>query len=366
MITDLDGDLYDARSGSGGVDATRMAVEDFGGKVLGRAVVVDARNDHNKPGEVKALAESAFDAGADLLMDVQNSPIAIAASKVAAERHRLAIVTLAATPALTRGACSRYTYHYSFDAPAIAAATANSIASLPDGKRWAAVVADANFGRGAVAAFRPHIVAQGGSVLQTFVVPIGASDMTATLKDAQALKPDVIGVFSAGADADEKVSQVNAAGAPAHLTTALLYLSDIDRVRGGYAGVRGTVPWYWDMDDRARAWADRFAAAHGGLRPTAAQAADYSATTQWLEAVQAAGTTDADAVVKTLDGHSFDDMFARHATWRASDHMVIHDLYVVDVLPPAKLPEPHAWLKIVETVPAARAFPAQDGGTCKL
>lgn len=370
VITDLDGDLYDARSGSGGVDATRMAVEDFGGRVLGRPVVVDARDDHNRPDLVKALAEGAFDAGADLLMDVQNSPIAIAASKVAAERHRLAIVTLAATPALTRGACNKYTYHYSFDAPAIAAATADSVAKLPDGKRWAAVVADAGFGRGAVAAFAPHIAAQGGAVVGSFVVPVGAGDITPTLKDVEALKPDVVGVFSAGADADEKVSQVNAAGrsagSPAHLTTALLYLSDVDRVKGGYAGVRATVPWYWDMDDRARAWADRFAAAHGGLRPTAAQAADYSATTQWLEAVAAAGTTDADAVVKTLDGRTFDDMFARHATWRASDHMVTHDLYVVDVLPPARLRAPHAWFSVVETVPAARAFPAGEAGACRF
>lgn len=366
VITDLDGDLYDARSGAGGIDATRMAVADFGGAVLGRPIVVDARNDHNKPEGVKALAEGAYDAGADLLMDVQNSPIAIAASKVAAERHRLAIVTLAATPALTRGACNRYTYHYSFDAPAIAAATAHSLARLPDGKRWAAVVADANFGRSALAAFTPSITADGGSVLQSYVVPVGAPDLTATLDDARALKPDVVGVFSAGADADHKVSQVNAAGAPAHLTTALLYLSDVDRVKDGYAGVRATVPWYWDMDAEARAWADRFAAAHGGLRPTAAQAADYSATSQWLQAVRAAGTTDADAVVKVLDGHTFDDMFARHATWRAEDHMVTHDLYVVDVLPSAQLRAPHAWFRVVETVPAAQAFPMAEAAACKL
>ncbi len=103
----------------------------------------------NKPDQVKALAEGAIDAGADLLMDVQASPTAMAASKVAAERHRLAIVTLAATPVLTRSACNTYTYHCSFDAPAIAAATANSVASLPDGTRWGAVVADAGLGRSA-------------------------------------------------------------------------------------------------------------------------------------------------------------------------------------------------------------------------
>lgn len=366
VLTDLDGDLYDARSGAGGVDATRMAVADFGGTVLGRPIVVDTRNDHNKPDLVTALAEDAYDKGADLLMDVQNSPIAVAASKVAAERHRLAIVTLAATPALTRSACNRYTYHYSFDAPAIAAATAESVAKLQDGKRWIALVADAGFGKSAVAAFTPSIVAQGGEIAKTFLLPVGDADLAPTLKEIEALHPDVVGVFSAGADADRKVTAVTRSGVKARVTTALLYLSDVDRVKDGYAGVRGTIPWYWNLDATARAWSDRFAAAHAGLRPTAAQAADYSATTQWLEAVKTAGTTDADAVTKVLDGHTFEDMFARHAEWRSSDHTVIHDLYVVDVLPSAEVREPHDWFKIVETVPAAKAFPAPPAGLCRM
>ena len=111
VIADLDDDIYDARSGRGGVDATRMAVADFGGSVLGRPVVVDALNDHNKPAEAPGLATQAYDAGADLLMDVQNSPIALAVAKVATERRRLAITTGSAVPALTRGACSKYVYH---------------------------------------------------------------------------------------------------------------------------------------------------------------------------------------------------------------------------------------------------------------
>jgi branched-chain amino acid transport system substrate-binding protein len=366
VITDLDDDIYNARSGVGGLDATRMAVADFGGSVLGRPIVVDARNDHNNPDQVTALANDAYDKGADLLMDVQNSPIAVAVSKVAAARHRLAIVTLAATPALTRGACNKYTYHYSFDAAAIASATATSVAKLPDGKRWVAIVADAGFGRNAVAAFMPYVTAQGGEVLKSFLVPVGNADLTPILQEIKALNPDVIGVFSAGADADTKIAQVTSFGVKARVTTALLYLSDVDRMKDGYAGVRGTVPWYWNMDAAARAWSDRFAATHGGLRPTAAQAADYSATTQWLEAVKAAGTTDADSVSKYLDGRSFDDMFARHAVWRASDHAVIHDLYVVDVLASAQIVEPHAWFRVVETIPAQQAFPADASNACKM
>jgi branched-chain amino acid transport system substrate-binding protein len=366
VITDLDEDIYNARSGLGGVDATRMAVADFGGSVLGRPIVVDSRNDHNKPDQVTALANDAYDKGADLLMDIQNSPIAMAVSKVAGERHRLAIVTLAATPALTRSACNKYTYHYSFDATAIASATATSLAKLPDGKRWVAIVADAGFGRRAVAAFTPSITAQGGDLLKSFTVPVGTTDLSTILQEVKALDPDVIGVFSAGADADDKVTQVTRFGLKAHVTTALLYLSDVDRVKDGYAGVRATVPWYWNLDAAARAWSDRFAATYGGLRPTAAQAADYSATTQWLQAVKATGTTDADAVSKYLDGRSFDDMFARHAQWRASDHAVVHDLYVVDVLASAEIAEPHAWFRVVETIPAQQAFPADAANSCKM
>ena len=364
VIADLDDDIYNARAGRGGVDATRMAVADFGGAVLGRPVVVAALNDHNKPAEAPGLATQAYDAGADLLMDVQNSPIAVAVSKVAAQRHKLAITTGAAVPALTRAACSKYMYHYSFDSISIESATAAYLASQPDGKRWVAVVADAGFGRGALATMTPVIAAHGGEVAKSFVVPPNTADLSAILNEARGLHPDVMAVFNAGADADREVAAVVQAGLPAQVATALLYLSDVDRVGDGYAGVRAAVPWYWNLDPAARAWSDRFAAGHAGLRPTAAQAADYSATMGWLQAVQAAGTTDADAVVAKLDGHTFDDMFAHHAEWRASDHMVVHDLYVVEVLPAATLAEPHGWFRVLATVPAATAFPA--GTECHL
>jgi branched-chain amino acid transport system substrate-binding protein len=364
VLSDQDDDIYDARAGRGGVDATRMAVADFGGSVLSRPIVVDALNDHNKPALAPGLAAQAYDAGADLLMDVQNSPIAMAVAKVAAERHRLAITTGAAVPALTRAACNRYVYHYSFDSVSIETATAAHMASLPDGKRWVAIVADAGFGRGALASFTPVVAAHGGEIVKSFVVPPNATDLGAILAEIRTLHPDVVAVFNAGAGADNQIKAVNEAGLGAHVTTALLYLSDVDRMRDGYAGVAAAVPWYWNLDPAARAWADRYAAAHGGARPTAAQAADYSATTQWLRAVRKAGTTDADAVTRVLDDSHFDDMFARHATWRAADHMVMHDLYIAEVVASAKLAEPHAWYGIVATVPAEIAFPV--GTECRM
>ncbi len=364
VIADLDDDIYDARSGRGGVDATRMAVADFGGSVLGRPVVVDALNDHNKPAEAPGLAAQAYDAGADLLMDVQNSPIALAVAKVATERQKLAITTGSAVPALTRGACSKYVYHYSFDSVAIETATADFLAGRPDGKRWVVIAADAGFGRGALATVTPVVAGHGGQIVKTFIVPPATSDLSAILEEAKGLDPDVVAVFNAGAANDAEVTAVTKAALRAHTTTALLYLSDVDRVREGYAGVQAAVPWYWNGDPAARAWADRFAAAHDGRRPDAAQAADYSATTQWLQAVRTAGTTDADAVVRALDGHKFEDMFAHAGEFRASDHAVVHDLSIVQVRSPAQLPEPHAWYDVLATVPAATAFPV--GTECKM
>ena len=144
----------------------------------------------------------------------------------------------------------------------------------------------------------------------------------------------------------------------------MLFLSDVDRVKDGYAGVVAAVPWYWGLDAASRHRADRFAASHAGLRPTAPQAADYSATTQWLTAVREAGTTDADAVIHMLDGHKFNDMFANDGEFRASDHAVVHDLYIVKVKPSAQVTEPHAWFDVLATVPAATAFPANSD--CKM
>jgi branched-chain amino acid transport system substrate-binding protein len=362
VISDQDDDIYDARAGRGGVDATRMAVEDFGGTVLGRPVIVDALNDHNKPAEAPGLAKQAFDAGADLLMDVQNAPIALAISKVATERHKLAISTGSASPALTRAECSRYFYHYSFDLTAIESATADYLAA--QAKRWVFIMDDSGFGRAGLATMTPKITAHGGEVVKTFLTPPTEDGYAAVIEEARALKPDVVAVINAGAKDDAVVSAVTKAKLSAVTTTALLYLSDVDRIKDGYAGLVAAVPWYWNLDPAARAWSDRFAAAHDGRRPTAAQAADYSATTQWLNAVRTAGTTDADAVIHVLDGHKFDDVFAHGGEFRASDHMVVHDLYVAKVRASAELPEPHAWYNILATVPAATAFPA--GTECRM
>jgi branched-chain amino acid transport system substrate-binding protein len=366
VIADLGDDVYNARSGRGGVDATKMAVADFGGSVLGRTIVVDALNDHNKAAEAPGLANQAYDAGADLLMDVQNSPIAAVVSKVATERKKLAFTTGSANPTLTRAACSKYFYHYSFDLPSIATATANYLMANPQNKRWVMIAEDTGFGRGTAAIMSPVVTAQGGEIAKSLIIPAQntEADFSKALDDINSLNPNVVAVFDDAAKGDAGIAFLTKAGLKATITPALLYLSDVDRVKDGYAGVVAAVPWYWDMDPAARAWADRFAADHNGMRPTEAQAADYSATLQWLNAVKTAGTTDADAVVHALDGHKFNDMFAHSGEIRAADHMVVHDLYIAKVKGSAQLSDPHGWFEIVSTVPAATAFPPHP--ECKM
>ena len=248
VLADLDDDLYNARSGMGGGAATRMAGADCGGTVLGGPVVVDAVNDHNRAAEAPGLAAQAYDAGADLLMDVQNSPIAAAVSKVATARHKLAISTGSANPGLTRAACSRYFYHYSFDLPSIATATATYLASLPGNRRWAMVAEDTGFGKGVAAVMSPVVAAHGAEVVKSIVVPASTTDFSPALAEVRDASPDVVAVFSDGAKGDDGVADVTRAALKATTTTGLLYLSDVDRVKDGYAGVVAAVPWYWNLD----------------------------------------------------------------------------------------------------------------------
>jgi branched-chain amino acid transport system substrate-binding protein len=149
------------------------------------------------------------------------------------------------------------------------------------------------------------------------------------------------------------------------IAVGLLFLSDVDALPDVFAGSRITTSWYWNEDAAARAWADRFTKRlGGGLRPTSIQAADYSATWQWLQAVKAVGSVDADKVVAYLDGRQFNDFYAHAAEWRTRDHRVTHEMYVVDVLPKEQIKEPHAWFKIVQVMPPSRAFRPESQSVC--
>ena len=368
LITDMSG-IYSALSGEGAAVATKMAVADFGGKVLGRPIEVNVIDHRNNANESAQKAREALDGGADLLLDMTNSGVALADTAVAKEKHKLAIVTGAASSALTGAACNKYTYHYAYDTYALASSTGRNVARQGDGKTWYGIVPNYAFGTQMLADFTAAIKPEGAKFIKADMIPYPNTDFSTYLLNAKNSGAEVLGVLNAGTDTVNTMKQVKQFGidkAMKHIAVGLLFLSDVDALPDVFAGSRITTSWYWNQNKVARAWADRWTKARGeGLRPTDIQASDYSATMQWLNAVKAVGSTDADKIVAYLDGRQFSDFYVTGGEWRARDHRVTHDMYVVDVIPKEQIKEPHAWFKLVQTIAPGRAFRPESQSVCK-
>ncbi|GAC1582202.1 MAG: ABC transporter substrate-binding protein [Candidatus Elarobacter sp.] len=365
LITDMSG-VYAALAGPGAVEAVKMAVEDFGGKVLGRPIVVDTVDHRNQGPIAAAKAREEFDGGAELALDMTNSGTALAVAEVAKEKHKLAIVTGGATSALTGANCNKYTYHYAYDTYALAHSTGTNITAA-GGKKWYGIVPNYAFGNQMLSDFTEAVKNKGGEFVHSDLMPLGTTDFSSYMIAAKNAHPDVLGLLNAGADTvnSMKAAKQFQLEKSMKIAVGLLFLSDVDALPDVFEGSRITTSWYWNEDAAARKWADRYAKRMHGLRPTDIQAADYSAATQWLNAVKATNAIDADTVVKYLDGRQFNDFYAHGGEWRARDHRVTHDMYVVDVLSKSQIKEPHAWFKIVQTIPPSRAFRPESQSTCK-
>lgn len=365
VITDMSG-VYASLSGQGAVEATKMAVEDFGGKLLGRPVVVDAVDHRNQGPEAATKAREEFDSGADLALDMTNSGAALAVAGVAKEKKRIAIVTGGGTSDLTGSACNKYTYHYAYDTYALAHSTGTYITEH-GGKSWYGIAPNYAFGKSMDEDFRHAVESAGGKFLKTDFMPLGTTDYSSYMIAAKAAKPQVLALLNAGADTvnSMKAAKQFAVDKQMRIAVGLLFLSDVDALPDVFQGSRITTSWYWNQDKASRAWADRYAKRMKGLRPTSVQAADYSAATQWLNAVKAVGSLDADKVVAYLDNRKFNDFYAHNAQWRGRDHRVVHDMLVVDVLPKNEVKEPHAWYKILQVIPGSRAFRPESQSPCK-
>jgi branched-chain amino acid transport system substrate-binding protein len=367
VITDMSG-VYAALAGPGAVEATKMAVEDFGGKVLGRTVEVVGIDHRNNGPDAAIKAREAYDGGAELALDMTNSAVALAVAGVAKEKKKLAIVTGGASSALTGANCNRYTYHYAYDTYALAASTGANVAAQSNGKTWYAIVPNYAFGQAMLSDFTAAIERKGGKMQKADLYPFGSTtDFSSYLLSAKNSGAQVLGLFNAGLDTTNSMKQAKQFGVDKVMKIAvgLLFLTDVDALPDVYAGSRITTSWYWNNNPESRKWADKYTKRMHGLRPSDIQAADYSATTQWLDAVKAIGTTEADKIQQYLDNRQFSDFYAKGGEWRGRDHRVIHEMYVVDVLPKEQVKEPHAWFKVVQVIPPGRAFRPESASTCK-
>ena len=369
VLNDQSG-VYKDVSGPDSVKAVQMAVADYKKKYGDKAVVKDievtAADHQNDPEIANTKAQELYDReGADVILDVPTSSAALAVASQAKAKKKLFIDIGAGTTELTGASCNKYTFHWAYDTYMLANGTGTTV-TKNGGKNWELVYPDYEFGQDMTKQFTSAVEGAGGKITGTIPTPFPNDNFATFLTKAAASKPDVIGTMHAGGDLINFVKQYNEAGLRdkgIDLAVGLMFITDIHSLGvDAFAGTQFTDAWYWNMDEKNRAWADRFKA-KTGTRPSFAHAGNYSAAMNYLEAVQAAGTDDADKIVDQLEGKKINDFFLRNGEVRAEDHNVIHDVYLAKVKDPADVKEDWDYEEITDTIPADQAFmPASESG----
>ncbi|MFI7577118.1 ABC transporter substrate-binding protein [Micromonospora sp. NPDC049497] len=375
VLNDQSG-AYSELSGKNSVKAVEMAIADFkakhGDNAVTSKITVETADHQNKPDVANSKAQEMYDRkNVDIILDVPTSSAALKVADVAKEKKKLYFNIGAATTELTGKSCNKYTFHYAYDTYMLANGTGKTTTEQV-GKNWYILYPNYAFGQDMEKSFSTAITAAGGTVVGKDGAPFPntSGDFSTFLLKAPTLnpKPDVLGTMQAGAELVNVVKQYNEfklRDKGVGLAVGLMFITDIHSLTpAALAGTTYTDAWYWNFDQENRAFADRFQK-ETGTRPSFAHAANYSAATQYLEAVQAAGTDDADTVVKGLEGKEVNDVFLRNGKIRAEDHRVIHDAYLAQVKPQSEVTEPWDYVKVLKTIPAAEAFrtPSPD---CKL
>jgi branched-chain amino acid transport system substrate-binding protein len=366
VLTDLTGPSRDM-NGPGSVVATQMAVEDFGGSVLGRPVTTRTGDILMKPDIGSTIARQWYDEGVDLIVDVPVSPVGLAVQAVSNEKKKLFITAPTLTSDFTGKFCTPYSMQWAFNATALANGTARAVVASGL-KRWFFVTQDNAFGHSMERDASAVILAEGGTIAGSIAHPFGTPDMTSFVVSAMASNAQAIALAGGPPDNIAAIKQAGEFGLATSGKTLVGLFTGISDVHAlGLPAAQGlilTEAFYWDTDDATRAFAKRFFARRQAM-PTSIQAADYSATLHWLKAVQAAGTTDALAVAAKMRAMPVDDMFAHHGTLRR-DGLMVHDLMLVKVKTPAQSNGPWDVYDVLATVPGDTAFPRIEDEACAI
>lgn len=366
VLTDVSG-VYADISGKGAVEAVKMAVEDFGGKVFGKNIEVVFADHQNKADVGAAKAREWFDTGGvDMINDLANSGVALAVAGVAKEKKRHVIVNNASNVGVTNAQCSPYAVHYAYDAYSLAHGTGKTIAE-GGGDTWFFLTVDFAFGIGLEQQVSDVVRAAKGRVVGAARHPLGTTDFSSYVLQAQASKAKIIGLASTGNDTINAIKAAQEFGVTKNqkLAALLLWIQDVHSLGLQTAqGLQLTNAWYWDMNDESRAFARRFQQRVGHM-PNMAHAGDYSSTLHYLKSVQAAGSDDPDAVSAKMRELTINDMFTKNGKIRADGRMV-HDMYLWEVKSPAESKGPWDYLKPVKTIPGEQAFMPLSQSTCYL
>ena len=365
FITDMSS-LYADVEGKNGAVAIQMAIDDFGGKVLGQPVELVSADHQNKADIAASKAREWVDTqGVTMLFGGTNSGTALAMAKIAQEKKRVFMVNGAGATALTNEQCSPYTVHYAYDTMALAKGTGGAVVER-GGKSWFFLTADYAFGHSLETDTSNVIKASGGSVVGSVRHPLNASDFSSFLLQAQNSKAQVLGLANAGGDFINSVKAAKEFGINKTMKTAglLVFLSDIHSLGlKNTEGLLHTVSWYWDMNDESRKFAEKFFAKTKRM-PTDIQAADYSATMNYLKAVAAVKTTDADKVMAYLKSTPLTDFYGKGVV--RPDGRYAHDMFLVEVKKPADSKKPWDYLKVLQTLPADKVWTTKAESKCAL
>ena len=365
MITDMSS-LYADIDGPAGAEMVKWAVQDFGGKVLGRPVEVLTADHQNKADVASSKAREWIDKdGLAMLIGGTNSGTALAMAKIAEEKKRPFIAIGPGSARLTNEACSPYTVHYAYDTVALSKVAGTALVKS-GAKSWYFLTADYAFGYSLEGDASNVVKANGGTVAGAVRHPLNASDFSSFLLQAQSSKAQVLALANAGGDFTNAMKAAREFGInkTMKVTVLLGFINDVHSL--GLANTEGLQladSWYWNQDDASRKFAKRFFDKYKRM-PSSLQAADYSAATNYLKAVQTAGTTDADKVMATLKGMKIDDFY--HKGQIRADGRMIHDMYLFEVKSAKESTTPWDYYKLVSKVPGDQAFTPVAESKCKL
>jgi branched-chain amino acid transport system substrate-binding protein len=365
-IDDMSG-LYADVIGEGGVEAVKMAIADFGGTVLGNKIEFMVTDHQNKPDVgAQKFREWADRDGLTMVLGGSNTGVSLALATVAKEKKTPFFAIGAAGASLTGKDCTPYTIHYAYDTTALGNGTATTMVK-EGGKSWFFLTADYAFGTQLQEAAAKVVEANGGKVVGAVRVPLSASDFSSFLLQAQNSGAQVLGLANAGNDFTNSLKAFDEFGLSRTMKPAALlaFLSDIHALGLKTAqGLYLTTGWYWDLNDKTRAFSKRYFE-KTKREPTMNQAAYYSATLTYLNAVKAANTTDPDKVMAELHKTTIDDMFASGGKIRA-DGLMEHEMYIMQVKKPEESKYPWDYYRLVQTMSGEEAFGKPGDSACPL
>ena len=367
LILDLSGP-YSENTGEGSATAARMAVEDFGGKVLGAPIEIVIADHHNSGDRAGQIARDWFEKQqVDAIMDVTGSSEALFVQRIADNRHKIVMLSGPGAERLTNEACTATSVHYVFDTYSSAHTVGTALVARGQ-KDWFFITVDYSFGYDLENETADVVEQNGGKVIGRARHPLDTPDLTSYLARARESKAQVIGLADAGADLSNAIEQAAKLGMiPGPQTFAALAIR-INAVHAlGLQTTQGLVlgeSFYWDLDDASRAWSKRFFAKLGKM-PNSLQAGVYSATTHYLKAVQATGTDATEPVMAAMRATPVDDFFAHGGHIRA-DGLMVHDTHLFQVKTPAESTGEWDLLRLVATIPGDKAFQPLSRSKCPL